>query len=251
MPWRFTPAEFLELWPQVGVARFPFPLQLRDSAATIDERDRTALHARAQLERDGILRSGRMEADLESALRTLARPLLWCTAFGFFGPQPHQLVRIRAARSGGSGVLAVQFAGPAEDVGGDLLVRTIAASALADEVVGALPPAPAGRSAPASWDRPAPSEGYASVDVMPSRTQRSAERFEQLVQGPFSCAGQFTAGHVDANGEQKRVSTLRWFDRPDDGRYLATHGQTATVRPADAATITTALHAQLRSLSRS
>ncbi len=250
MHWRFTPGEFLELWPHVGVARFPFPLQLRDTAATIDERDRDAQHARQQLERGGILRGGRMEADLESALRTLARPLLWCTAFGFFGPQPHQLVRIRAAHSGASGVLAVQFAGPAEDVGGDLLVRAIAASALADEVVGALPPAPAGRSAPASWERPASkSEGYTSVDVMPSRTQRSAERFEQLVQGPFSCAGQFTVAKEE--GEQKRMNTLRWFDRPDDGRYLATHGQTATVRPADAATITTALHAQLRSLSRS
>ncbi len=248
MQWRFTPAEFLELWPHVGVARFPFPLQLRDAAPTINERDRNVHLAREQLERGALLRSGRVQPDLESALRTLARPLLSCTAFGFFGPQPHQLVRIRAAHSGGTGVLAVQLAGPAEDVGGDLLVRTISISALAEHVAAALPPAPAGSSAPASWERPASkSEGYTSVDVMPSRAQRSAERFQQLVQGPFSCAGQFTVGREE--GEQKRMSTLRWFDRPDDGRYLATHGQTATVRPANAATITTALHAQLRSIS--
>lgn len=249
MQWRFTPGELLLLWPQLRVARLPFPIQLRDAAATVNERDAVARQARQQLEHGGVLRRGRIDADVEYALRTLTKPLVWCTAFGFYGPQPQELIRVRAAHAGGAGVLAVQLAGRAEDVGGDLVLSTT--TDLPAAVVGALPSAPAGREQAATWQRPAPrSSGFAPVNVVHTRGQRSAERFRRLVEGPFSCAGQLTVTALGPDDEPRKLNALRWFDRPGDGRYLTLHGQTSTVCPADAATLVRALQEQLTATPR-
>ncbi len=250
MRWLLTPDEFLLLWSDVGIARIPFPLQLRESAPSMDERSSGTRITRERFERGGVLACGRIAADLENALRTLAQPLLCCTAFGFYGPCPEQLVRIRAAHAGGAGVLAVQLAGPAHDVGGEVILSTVAGSRLAEAVVGALPAAKPGGIAAASMSVSPSSAGYSSINVVHTAAQRATERFQRLVEGPFSGAGQFVVTALDTDSDARKLDTLRWFDRPDDGRYLTVHGATSTVRPTDAATLTAALQEQISALAR-
>ncbi len=249
MRWQFTPDEFLLLWAQIGIARVPFPLQLRASAQTMDEQSANNRAIRERFEHGGVLHRGRVDADLENALRTLAQPLLCCTAFGFYGPSPEQLVRIRAAHAGGAGVLALQLAGRSHDVGGDVVLRTVAGSGLAEAVVSALPAAVPGTVAAASMAARASAGGYRPLSVVHNADQRAADRFRRLVEGPFSGAGQFAVTALATDGEPHKLNTLRWFDRPDDGRYLTTHGATSTICPADAATLTAALHQQLARVS--
>lgn len=248
--WRFTPQELLALWPQIGAARFPFPLQVRDSTLTVNERDAAAYRARAQLEQGGVLRNGRIDAEVEGVLRTLVTPLVWCTAFGYYGPQEHELIRVRAAHAGRDGVLAVQLSGPKADVGGDVILISIARTALAEAVVGALPAAPAGGSPAATLTPTSSSGGYRPVDVVASPAQRTAQRVQQLVQGPFDSAGQLVVNALDADGELRKLTSLAWFDRPGDGRYLSVHEPVATVRPIDSAALTAALHDQLSTLAQ-
>lgn len=250
MRWRLRPEEFLLLWTDVGLARVPFPLQVRESAQTVDERSANTLVIRERFAQGGVQQRGRVEADLEHVLRTLARPLLCCTAFGFYGPEPGQLVRIRAAHAGGAGVLAMQLAGPSDEVGGDVMLSTVAGSGLAEAVVGALPAAAPGAMAAASMAVSASVGGYSSVNVVHNAAQRATERFQRLVEGPFGGGGHFTVTVLDADGTTRRLDTLRWFDRPEDGRYVTVHGATSTVGPADAATLTAALHQQLAALGR-
>ncbi len=248
--WQLTPEEFLLLWPQVGIARVPFPLQVRESVPLMNERAHLVRTTGDRLERGGVLHRGRIDADLENVLRTLGQPVMCCTAFGFYGPRPEQLVRVRAAHTGGIGVLAVQSAGITEEAGGEVVLSTVAASGLAEAMVGALPLAPPGTTPAASLSTVARSDGYSSVNVMHNAEQREAERFQRLLDGPFTGAGQIVVTAQDAVGEPRKLNTLRWFDLPGDGRYLALHGARATVRPAAAATLTAALHEQLGALVR-
>ncbi|WP_164860561.1 ESX secretion-associated protein EspG [Rhodococcus sp. X156] len=242
--WRLTPHELLTLWPVTGVARFPFPLQVRDTTPTLNERDLAMRHATARLQHGGLIRDGRVDADLEAALRILAAARLWCTAFGFHGTRtdgPSDLVRIRAAHAGRAGVLAVQLPGPQDDVGGDVLLRTVPNAALAESVVGALPPAPPGRERPATTA----TGPHGAETAVRSAEQREDRRFRELVAGPFTSAGQLSVTALAGDGHEHTRNTLRWFDREDDGRYLADHTAPATVRPADAVTLTAALQSQL------
>ncbi|UZJ24596.1 ESX secretion-associated protein EspG [Rhodococcus antarcticus] len=144
--WRLTPEEVQVVWPLTGVSRLPFPFDVRPTAATVDEQRAVDAAARARLATGHVLAGGRLDPDLHSALLVLVRPRAALDAVGFLGDRPSDLVRILAARSGTSGVLAVQLPGLAEDAGGDLLGQTVPAAGLPAAPVRALPPAPPGRS---------------------------------------------------------------------------------------------------------
>jgi len=90
------------------------------------------------------VRSGRLDADVEAALRTLLRPRVSVDAYGFFGDRDESVVRVLGAHAGGSAVLAVQLPGRSEHVGGELTVEVVPAPQLAAAVAAALPPAPRG-----------------------------------------------------------------------------------------------------------
>jgi hypothetical protein len=251
--WRLTPDELGVIWPHVGVARLPFPFDHRPWATTVDEQRAVDAAARARLAAGRVLAGNRLDPDLHSVLLALARPRSWIDAVGYVGDRPQDLVRVLAARSGTVGVLAVQLSGRAEDVGGDLLLETVPATALAAALVAALPPAPPGRS-PAvrvlAGDGDPEQDGSVVRSVRPTAAQAAAQQLAALTGGPLVGAGQISAGAVAPGGRTLRESHVRWFDRAGDGRYLMLQEVAVTVAPATSAELVTATSEQLAGLLR-
>lgn len=238
----------LVLWPSVGVSAFPFPVQIRSAAPTHEAQRRRELQAAARLEAGGVIRGGRVEVDLEAALQTLVHPVLSCAAFGFVGAAGESKVRVLAGHAGGVGVLAVQQPGPSADVGGDLSLRVVPARELADAVVGALPPAPAGSGAPIrvhTADLTKKTHAQVTVNVSATAAESSIQQLKKLTTGPIVGGGQFTVVRA-LRGSTRMTSAVSWFDRPEDGRYLMVRGETTRVAPADFATLAAEVGQQLR-----
>jgi hypothetical protein len=251
--WRLTPEEVQVIWPLTGVSRLPFPFDVRPTAATVDEQRAVDAAARARLATGHVLAGGRLDPDLHSALLVLARPRAALDAVGFVGDRPSDLVRILAARSGTSGVLAVQLPGLAEDAGGDLLVETVPAAGLPAALVRALPPAPPGRSGAVrvTPQDTAPDEsGSVLRSVRPHASQLAVQQLTQLTTGRMDGADQIAASVVAPGGADRRECRVRWFDRPGDGRYLLRHDADVTAQPASSTEIVEAARQQLEGLLR-
>ena len=83
---RFTPDELGVLAGLLTLAGWPFPLQVRSSAKTEDALRRTELDGHQRVTAGGVVRAGRVEPDLEGALRTLTRTVVWVDVSRFAGP---------------------------------------------------------------------------------------------------------------------------------------------------------------------
>ncbi len=248
--WRFTPTELLVVWPMLGVSGFPYPFDVRASGTTTDEWARLQDAARARLSSRAIVRSGRLDADVEAALRTLLRPEVSVDAYGFFGDRDESVVRVLGAHTGGSAVLAVQLPGRSEHVGGELTVEVMPAPQLAAAVAAALPPAPRGHEPAlrlASSELTRERSDVVVQPVAPTPSQRGRAQLAVLTQGPLAGAGQFGVSAFSGD-HPVRTGALRWFDRPGDGRYLMSTGSAVTVRAADVALLASALDEQLGQL---
>jgi hypothetical protein len=251
--WRFTTDEMMVLWPYVGVSAFPFPIQIQSVVPTHEERRMLEQRARGQLERAGVLRRGRLDVDLHAALQTLVHPLLSCAAFGFVGTRSESKVRVLGAHAGGVGVLAVQEPGVRWDLGADVTIGVVRAAELAGAVVGGLPPAPAGKAAPIrvrTADLRTDTHDQVSVTVTATSEQRSVQRLAELTSGPVAGGGQFTVVTAQQATAPVMTSTVTWFDRPDDGRYLMARGETTRVAPADFRILAAELNQQLSGATR-
>jgi len=91
------------------VSSYPFPFAVRPAARMRADQQACEREAHHRLEVAGLVREGRVEADLEAALRALLRPTMILEAFGFFGERPESVVRILAATAGGAGIVAWQL----------------------------------------------------------------------------------------------------------------------------------------------
>ena len=249
---RFTPDELGVLAGLLTLAGWPFPLQVRSSAKTEDNLRRTELDGHQRLTAGGVVRAGRVEPDLEGALRTLTRPTVWVDVSGFAGPDPADAVRLLAAHSGGPGVLARQRPGPAEHVGGDVVIAVLPRAALPGAVAGALfealPSRPAGRVGPISVARAdlvRQEGGSVTRSVSRSPVELAREQLGALARGPFATGGQLAVSRTGPGGAENRRCTLRWFDVDGDGRYLLDSSRGIDLTPGDEDTLTRALTAQL------
>lgn len=250
--WRFTPTELLVLWPLLEVGEFPYPFDVRASGATTDEWAHLQSAARQRLSSGGVVHEGRLDADVEAALRTLVRPRVTVDAYGFFGDGAESVVRVLGAHSGGPGVVGVQLPGRSEHVGGDLTVEIVPAARLAAAVVAALPAAPQGqqpalRLAASELTRDRSDSLARPVALTPG--ERGRAQLATLTEGPVAGAGQFGVSVFDGPELVQRSSELRWFDRVDDGRYLMSIEGAVTVRGADSTTLADALRDQLDRLT--
>lgn len=249
--WRFTPTELLVMWPLLGVSRFPYPFDVRASGDTTDEWAQLQSEARLRLSSGGIVRDDRLEADVEAALLALVHPRVSIDAYGYFGDRDESVVRVLGVHAGGPGVVAMQLPGASEQVGGDVTVEVLTAAQLAHGVVHALPPAPQG-SEPAL--RLAASElspqqsGSVAQPVALTPNQRGRAQLNALTKGPLLGAGEFGVSVWTEHGEPARNTSLRWFDRAGDGRYLMSTGSTITVRSADSTVLADALTSELEHL---
>jgi hypothetical protein len=201
--------------------RYPSPIEVRVHGRTDLERARVRERTRAELDKAGLLRAGRVDADLESALRLLHRPVVWIDSVWLPDAATDQPVRVLAARNGFTSVCAQQRPGEP----GATLLEVIPADALAAAVVGKLPAQPPGRK-PAvvvPLDVPAPGgDGSVLVPASASRGEREGSVTATVLDVAHPRAGQIAANVRDPSGKVHRSPVLRWCDVDGDGRYHVT-----------------------------
>lgn len=255
MGWRLSAAQWDLLTEALRLESYPAPIQVRSHGRTDLERERLRTEVSEELRRLGLVRAGRVEADLEAALRLLHRPASWVDSVWLSDVAAQQPVRVLAAQGGTMGVCALQH----PDRPGATVLDIIPAAGLAAVVVGRLPPHPPGRSpavtvalAP-SPERPA-RPGGVLISASPARTTVERERaaVSAILDQSHPRAGQIVANVRDSAGRVHRSSVLRWCDNPD-GRYQITitprsGNGSLTITPCDLHRLATTLQRLLDSL---
>lgn len=217
--WSFTAAQWGLLTRMLELAFYPAPIEVNLALRGGD------VAARELTER-GLLHQGRVDANLEEALRVLARSESSVDAVWLDQPEATLPVRVLAARSGRLGVLATQ----SPDQPGATQVREVSANGLAPALIGQLPANIPGTSpavtVPAE-KRDNLGTGDQQQGVLRSTTSSSLSRQERdrraavkIVEVAHQRAGQIGANRRDRNGRERRSDVLRWFDNAGDGRYL-------------------------------
>jgi hypothetical protein len=238
--WRLSAAQWDLLTEALQLERFPAPIQVRSHGRTAAERSRIQAEVGEQLHRLGLIRAGRVDADLEAAMRLLHRPASWLDSVWLTDPAADQPFRVLAARGGTVAVCALQD----PDQSGDTMLDVIPVAGMATAVVSRLPSHPPGRSPgatialAASLDRPARGGGVL-VSASPVRTSSERERaaVSAILDQPHTRAGQIAANVRDGD-RVRRSQVLRWCDNPD-GRYQITvtarhdNARSLTVAPCD------------------
>jgi ESX secretion-associated protein EspG len=247
--WLLSAAQWDLLTGALRLEGYPAPIQVRSQGRTGAERGRILAEAGDELRRLGLLRAGRVDADLEAALRLLHRPASWLDSVWLSDATAEQPVRVVAAQVGTVGVRALQQ----PDHPGATALDIIPAAMLVAAVVGRLPPHPPGRSPAASVVlAPIPSRlaqrGGVLVSVFPSQTsvERDNAAVSAILGQPHARAGQIVANVRDSSGRVHRSQVLRWCDNPD-GRYQITvtsrfdDSGSLTVTPCDPQRLGTAV----------
>ena len=224
MQWRLSAAQWDVLTEVLGLERYPSPIQVHSHGRTRDERARARADVCVELAQLGLLRTSRVDADLEAALRLLHWPASWVDSVWLADAVSDQPVRVVAARGGAAGVCALQH----PDQPGATLLAVIPTSGLAAAVVSRLPSHPPGRGCAVtvplqSYDaRPQPGGGLL-VSASPVRTsaERDSATAAAILDKPHARAGQIAANVRDPSGRVRRSDVLRWCDNVD-GRYQVT-----------------------------
>ncbi|MGH3719205.1 MAG: ESX secretion-associated protein EspG [Pseudonocardiaceae bacterium] len=221
MGWNLSAAQWDVLTETLRLEIYPAPIQVRSHGRTDLERGHIRAGVDEELRRLGLIRAGRVEADLEAALRLLHRPTSWLDSVWLASTAADQPVRVVAARDGSVGVCALQH----PDRPGATVLDVVPAAGLATAVVARLPPHPPGHS-PGGTIAPAPNlqrPGGVLVSASPVRTSVERERaaVSAILDQPHARAGQLAANLRDAAGRVHRSPVLRWCDNPD-GRYQIT-----------------------------
>jgi EspG family len=257
MAWRLSAAQWDVLTEALQLGGYPAPIQVRSHGRTDLERGRLRAEVGDELRQLGLVRAGRVEADLEAALRLLHRPASWVDSVWLPDAAARQPVRVLAARSATVGVCARQH----PDQPGATVLEVISSAGLAAAVVGRLPAHPPGRSvlreSPAvtialasSPERP----GGVLVSASPVRSSVERERaaVSAILDQPHARAGQIAANTRDSAGRVRRSQVVRWCDNPE-GRYqitttARTDTRSLTITPADPHRLVTTLQHLLDSV---
>ncbi|HET9257954.1 MAG TPA: ESX secretion-associated protein EspG [Pseudonocardiaceae bacterium] len=248
--WELSSRQWDLLTGAVAVENYPAPIQVISHGRTALERARIREEVREELRRLGLLRVGRVDADLEAALRLLHQPASWLDAVWLPDAQADQPVRVLAARNGTAGVCALQH--PADP--GATVLDVIPAAGLADAVVSRLPAHPPGQASTATIslgparDHATPHSGGVLVSSSPARTSAELElsAASKILNQPHTRTGQIAANVRERSGQVRRSALLRWCDNRD-GRYQITvtphpgNTRLLTVAPCDAQHLSAAL----------
>lgn len=240
--WRLSATQWDFLTETLRLERYPAPIQVRSHGATALERSRIQAQTGEELSRLGLLRAGRVDADLEAALCLLHRPASWLDSVWLPDAAADQPVRVLAARGGTMGICALQH--PSHP--GATVLDVIPAAGLAAAVVGRLPAHPPGRSSAVtlalspSPDRLTQPSGGVLVSASPVRTavERDSAAATAILDQPHARAGQIAANLRDSSGRMCRSPVLRWCDNRD-GRYQITvascpdNSRSLTITPCD------------------
>jgi hypothetical protein len=216
------------LWDDLDAGPLPYPLDLPSLGETFDERRRIQQAVHADLDRRGLTRRGRPEAELEDALRLLHRPATRITVLGMPDVHADALLRAVVVARGGYAVRAVQD-------GGFVLLDVVRGPA--EAAVEVVPPLPPGPGRPVT---------VAAKDLTPETTEepqgftRAVRRsgnpdvkaVREMLAGPVT-----GTGHFAVDGAEHPIT---WFDT-ERGRYASVGSDWITVAPADHAGLVTRL----------
>ncbi|OZM73240.1 ESX secretion-associated protein EspG [Amycolatopsis antarctica] len=235
------------------LGRAPFPFQVPHIGTTHTQRAQVREAVFRDLESRGLMRAGRLDADVGLALRTFVSSPVAITAAAQLDDGKRLFARV---------VSDGQFAAVVKQDENLLVFAEARPTGLVPAIVDLLPltPAAAGQSVTIAKSAPVKSRGRHAADggydpfagVAPPRSQSSSQvRYvERIFEKPKLRIGQFTAFVRGQNGKASDLSPTAWFDT-DDGRYFMTvrdsdDGQTwITYAPADNARIAQHLHSQL------
>lgn len=261
MAWRLSAAQWDVLTETLHLEGYPAPIQVRSHGSTDLECGRLRAEVGDELRQLGLVRAGRVEADLEAALRLLHRPVSWVDSVWLPGAAARRPVRVLAARSATVGVCALQHPDQPGATVLEVLPASGLAAGLAAAVVGRLPEHPPGhsvlRESPVGTITLAPRSersGGVLIEASPVRTRAERERaaVSAILDQPHARAGQIAANARDGAGRVRRSPVVRWCDNPE-GRYQITSTarsdtRSLTVTPADPHRLVTTLQHLLDSL---
>lgn len=238
LTWTLTPAQLYVLWNDLGLADFPYPLDVVEPTTVEPE------GIAAELAAAGLLEDGQPKPALDDALRLLAQRQVWVDSIWLpdeHAPAPFRVVGVPGTEDA---VLVTQLPGVEPDRGGELVMRVVTSTMLARETVDLLPSVGPGGHPPV---------GASAVDLR-NGSLPSDHPLRVLLAAPHPRLGQIAANH-DHEGGHRRSSVIRWFDRPDDGRYLLLvttddQGEHLTICPADTDTLTAALARELDAVTK-
>jgi hypothetical protein len=240
--WRLSAAQWDLLTEATGLGTYPSPIQVQSHGRNALERGRVRAEVRAELKALGLMRAGRVDADLEAVLRLLHRPASWLDSVWLPDAAADQPVRVLAARGDAVGVCAMQH----PDRSGATMLDVIPPTELAAEVVSRLPAHPPGHSpavtvalAPSPDRLPWPDgDVRVSASCAWSSNERDSAAVSAILDQPHERAGRVVANVRDSSGQVRRSPVLRWCDNPD-GRYQITFtprsddSRSLTVTPCD------------------
>ncbi|WP_432279965.1 ESX secretion-associated protein EspG [Nocardia cyriacigeorgica] len=206
MRWTLTPDEFMHVWSETGLDRYPHPLSLISSVRWEDDYDRLAVELNARLPHGG-------DPDLSAALRIAADP---DTVVTLTGRRRHP-IRVYSAIDSTVGVTLVQLPGSCPEFGGSVVIES-GSNDLPPRVIAAiLGDRPAGRHRPLVEDCDrirADEQGW-------NGSQPTAvERMQRLVSAPRDGSGHIEVRHHVRSNRPHPPMSLGWFDVVGDGRYV-------------------------------
>ncbi|WP_067846186.1 ESX secretion-associated protein EspG [Nocardia lijiangensis] len=269
MNWTLTPDQFAMAWERTDGDRIPYPLAVRLSARDSVERAAQLPALHAWCERT-------LDADLEAALRLLARPTVRIEVFGEHRPtnrvaapddeqltdtaefaigafdgvseapgtQDAKLVRVLGVASGDIAVVAAQRPGPTPDRGGDIRLFVGSPKNLPARVISMLPENPPGLVARLSSPLSRVKEDSRDLVTVPVSGPSAPARIRRLLARPRDGIGQIVVS-VRRAEELKPFGVLCWIDVAEDGRYAVRTGADVHVAPVTAETFAAHLRPML------
>ncbi|MEV0359671.1 ESX secretion-associated protein EspG [Nocardia sp. NPDC050697] len=258
-----TPDQFALAWSRTDGDRIPYPLAVRLSAA--DNVQRTA-----QLPALHRWCDEHLDADLEAALRVLARPALRAEVFGYglaataagrsaegVEQRPRDLdsglgppIRVLGAVAGDIAVVAAQAPGSAPDRGGDIRISVGSARTFAARVITPLPRNGAGTLPPLTAPLARVTEDSRDLVTMPVSGPSVPARIRRLLRAPREGIGQIVVSVRRDAGALAPFGVLCWIDVAGDGRYTVRTGAEVEITPVTAESFAGRLRPMLTAAGR-
>ncbi|GHF59263.1 hypothetical protein FHX82_000432 [Amycolatopsis bartoniae] len=239
----------------LDLGRAPQPFEVPHLGITFDERAQIRNAVFRDLESRGLFGRGRLDDDVELALRTFVAGPFAVLAVAQL--DDGQQLFARAASNG-------QYAVVAKQDRNSMIFQECRATAIVAGVVDLLPRTPAAAGPSVTVAKPASGrhhrqddayDPFANVAKPRSTAPAQLRAVERIFQKPKLRIGQFTVVVPGRDGKPSRLTPTAWFDT-DEGRYFATSrkaedGQSwLTYAPADNSRIAHHLFEELQAHAR-